>query len=77
MARDYPVYFCLLYPIGYCSFILFIYLGFDVKIVDFVFEISMGFAENVLMMDLTSIWIYTREGTLYVESGLRFGFPMF
>ena len=37
----------------------------------------MGIFEDVLMMELASIWIYTRVGTLYVESGFGLRFPMF
>ena len=39
--------------------------------------ISMGISEDVLMVDLACVWIYTRVGTLYVELGFGFGFPTF
>ena len=34
----------------------------------------MGISENVLMMELASICIYTRVGTRYVELGFGLGF---
>jgi len=47
------------------------------KFGDFVLAILMGFTEDVLMMDLASIWICTRVGTLFVELGFGWRFPMF